>query len=231
MRALHVGALALLCASAIHAQVSARYAPIRIGQSQQVFGPGRTVGFWIVSLSNEGQTEERLSWEKILSFAPTVPWYPSDLAQDLASRQAASAPANRIGAIWDAAAPSAGTATGLAGTFLKSPQMQYVGMGLILLSAGVKLVRKSAPDPTPYFSKMLPAEVVLQPGTGATFYAASGLVHKVSVLTATIPASVVILPPGTGNRSQRTEIPTWNNPARHDEPTFEVSAGARKLAN
>lgn len=153
--------LAVAAASALSAQVVATLKPISTVTSRAIVGEGRAIGVWTVTLCSRQQSERHVDRGEVFSQALQIRELPNDLAQDVAGRQADADSRSVLGSVGDQLVGLAGDGSLMAGIAADTPAALYAGAGLKVAQLILRLVKRQAPNPTPYFSRLLPDEVVL----------------------------------------------------------------------
>jgi hypothetical protein len=144
--------------------VTATFKPLPISGTSKVFGKGRDIGLWTVGVCNESSFPVIKPREKIMRMAPLIHELPNSLAQDVLTRKAASSGRATFAEVATGLTGLAGTGVTAAGIAQGSRSATYVGAGLQAVAVLVTLIKKHAPDPTPYLGEFLPDMVALSAG-------------------------------------------------------------------
>jgi len=125
---------------------------------------------WTVSIKSDNPAApQSYPREAITQLAPAISEYPNDIAQDVMLAAATRNPGSFLTKLWGILAPpAAGALNGLA-IARKTNGPLYISAGISAIDLGIALVGSRAPQPQKYFAEMLPANVGLPPGGGATY--------------------------------------------------------------
>ncbi len=154
---------------------------------KRVLGDGRSADLWTVGVCNETAGKVVAPRVRIMgAFAVTD--LPNDLAEDVVGRQTSANPKSVIGDNGDTILGLGASGLALGGIASGTAAASYAGVGMAGLQLVFRILAKQAPSATPYFSKLLPDVVGLDPGACGQWYLFSSLMRD----TRSMRASVVL---------------------------------------
>ena len=150
--------------------------PARRDTTKDALGKAKA-GLWTVELCSDGIVNRKIARQRITREAPSIPFLPNALAQDLLLRAAARDGRSFLGANGDALLGLSSGVASAVGVAAKSPAAGYVGIGMVVGQVILRLLSKGAPNPSPYFASLLADEVVLTAGDCREWTLVSGLMR------------------------------------------------------
>jgi len=158
--------IALLLAASARGQATVVFKPTLVYAKKQI---------WTVSIKSDNPAApQSYPREAITQLAPGISEYPNDIAQDVLMAAATRSPGSWLSKLWGILSPpAAGALNGLA-IARRTNGPLYIAAGISAIDLGIALVGSRAPQPQKYFAEMLPANVGLPPGGGATYGLVSG---------------------------------------------------------
>lgn len=178
----------LLSAVALFAQATVTLKPISLITTKKVIGGGRAVGLWTVTACNDSAVAMQLDRARIMAAAPSLHELPNDLAEDAVGRQSADQASSFLGQRGDALLSFASSGLAIGGLSTGADSIGYAGLALQGLAFIFKVAGQRAPNPQPYYSKLLPDLVALPPGgCSPAFYVFASLTKNPATIQAVIP--------------------------------------------
>lgn len=162
-------------------QATVLFTPQSMVSIKSITGSKTMVGEWTVAVCSDSPAVQTIPRERILMGAPSIRVMPTHQAEDVLGRGAANDPKSIIGNNGDTVLALTSTGLSVAGLATDVPNMQWVGLGITGLRLVFQVLKARAPDPRPYFSDQLPAEIRLQPARCATFLLFASLMPREQV--------------------------------------------------
>jgi hypothetical protein len=138
--------------------------------TRMILGQGKAAALWSVGVCNDTAVNQVIPRIRLMAAVPNVPDIPNALAEDAIGRQAAAAPASILGANGDTLISFASSGLMIGGIATSTSSSTWAGVGLSAASFALKLFAKSAPNPSVYFSQLLPDNVALAPLACSPYY-------------------------------------------------------------
>lgn len=153
--------------------------PISLVSTRRVLGQGRAVGLWSVSPCNDTLSSRLIvPRPRLMAAVPDLVDLPNDLAEDIVGRQTTAAPASFIGTNGDKILGLISTGLMIAGFATGTKQATYVGAGTAGLQFVFQSIGSRAPTAQPYFSRLLPTLIPLEPGQCGEYFLFASLMHN-----------------------------------------------------
>lgn len=165
--------------------------PISLVTTKKVIGEGRTAGVWTVDVCQDTNLKLSADRARILSGAMAVHVIPNRLAEDAIGRQGNADPKSILGTYGDEAIGLASDGGIIGGLAAGSSGALYVGAGLKAAQLIFRILKKAAPDASPYYSDLLPAQVAIPAlGCSPQYYVFASLAPKVVSIDYTVQIPV-----------------------------------------
>ncbi len=181
-----------LLALAAPAQVTVTLKPISLVTTRKVIGEGRRAGLWTVTSCSDAGVRLLVDRGRIASAFPELRDLPNDLAEDVVGRQTAADVRSVLGSKGDELIGFASQGLAVGGFITGTDGAGYAGLALAGAQMIFRMLGKTAPTATPYYSRLLPDQVTVPPGGCApTYYLFASLMQGARTLQARIIVPVV----------------------------------------